>query len=214
MPRREPLDAVEDEGAPERLANPLVVRRFEQVREQGAVDQDERTVTPRALGVHHPGDELLAGAAIAHEDDTGVAARHDRGAIRERPHRWREGDELGAGPPRHHAFPRRLELAQERSLRRDGPEDVPHELVGVERLGHVARRAVAQRVDHVGNARVARHHDDRRLGRLATDAPEEREPVDPGHPHVADGDVEGLLPDELRSLRPIGGLGHVMALVL
>ena len=73
--REEPL-AVAD-GAREGAAHVPEEFRFEQGRrEGGTVDRLERRPPAGALGVDRPGDELLAGAGLAADQDRALGAGH------------------------------------------------------------------------------------------------------------------------------------------
>src|SRR5207247_10793736 len=50
----------------------------QRVRERGRIDGHERLVTARALPMNGAGDQLLAGAALAGDDDGGGRPRHLR----------------------------------------------------------------------------------------------------------------------------------------
>src|SRR5690606_33271900 len=61
---------------------------------RGAVDRDERSAGARALIVDHPHDELLAGAALAMDEDRRIQRSDPRGKLQDVLHRLAAGDEL------------------------------------------------------------------------------------------------------------------------
>src|SRR5207245_7879733 len=68
--------------------------RLDQVlRDGGAVHLDERLLRPRALPVDLPGDELLPRAALAMDQDGGVARRGARDRLADGLERRRFADE-------------------------------------------------------------------------------------------------------------------------
>lgn len=215
--RRQRIEPVEHEGAAEGAREPLAAGRQaavraspEQIGEHHAVREDERPVAARPLRVQRPRDELLAGAALADDQERHVAPGEDREPPGELAHDGRGRHEHLARRARDRLRARLVELPLERAPLVDRPHDPPRELVGVEGLGDVVHRAVAQRLHDVGDLAVGGHQDDRRLGRLAADPAQQREPAHLRHLHVADGQVEGVRGQEVRGLRAVARFGHLM----
>ena len=65
----------------------------EVARDGGHVDGDERSAGPGRVGVDGAGDELLAGAALAHEQDGHLRPRHPPDLLVDVDHRRRAADE-------------------------------------------------------------------------------------------------------------------------
>ena len=114
------------------------IRSFGQ---RGAVDLDQRPLHAGALGVDGVGDELLAGAALADDEDVGVGAGHRVQHLEHALHRRRG--------PEHPPVPRLLGQlpTQLLSLGDETPvlERLAHQaqhLLGVEGLGHEIERTL------------------------------------------------------------------------
>ena len=63
-------------------------------RQRGAIDLDERAAGARALGVDGVGGQLLARAALSHDEDVGVRRRDRVEQLEDTPHRGRAAKHL------------------------------------------------------------------------------------------------------------------------
>ena len=177
--------------------------------DRGAVDVDERAVGPVAHLVHEPGDELLAGAVLAVDQDAG---RRRRDLLDDRAHLF----EAGALPD--HA-PRRVGQAVLEGLVlalqpvhleqvADGQEDP----VAVEGLLEEVVGAPPRGFHRGFDRSVARDHHDRQVRPPLVEVGEDLEPVPARHLDVEE--------DQLRILGEGGEAGlavrrqdHLVALV-
>ena len=145
-------------------------RGFEQVRRDGAgVDGDEGLVAARRVGVDGLGDELLAGAALALDQNGGAAGSDLRDEVEEAQHRLALADDVfevvallqGA-----------LELDDLffGAVAGDGGANVGEQLLVVPRLLDEVFRAGADGVDYVADRAEGGDHDDRKVGLHLDDA--------------------------------------------
>ena len=169
----------------------------------GAVERDERLVLAGAVDVQGLGDQLLARAALAGDQDRGGR----RGDLPElghhRVHRRRAADhpfetellvelplELDIGA---------LEPLRLRRLVGDGPQ-----LVDVQRLDQVIRGPGLHGGDGRLDGAVAGEDHDAGVGQLALGLGQDLHPADPFHDEVGDDDVEDLLLDQAQGLVAAG----------
>ena len=187
--------------------------RLEQVgRQVAGVDRDERLVGARRVAVDGPRHQLLAGAALAGDEDGRAARRrlddqvedllHPRAAADDagelvvaRLQVLLEGDVLGHQPP---------------AL--DGVVEDDQHLVVLERLGDVVERALLHRADRRLHRGERRHHDHRQL---VVDRPhrvEDLQPVHLRHHHVGDDGVERRRARQFEPVATGRGDAHGVAL--
>ena len=210
--RRHLADLVQEEGAaPRRREESLLVAHragegalhvaeqlaLQQVLRQGAaVDRQEGAVGPVREVVDVAGDDLLAGAALALDQDGGIGGRHHLGELEHVGEAARLADGPGDGA---------LVLAADVLLElavlhpdlaefAGAPQDREQLVVG-ERLLDVVEGPRVDRPDRGLERGLRRHQDDRRhrillLGRL-----QDVESGDLGHPHVGQHDVVAAGPD-------------------
>src|SRR5687768_1283207 len=159
------------------------------LRNRGAVDRGEGLFPPRAHPMDGPGDDLLAGAALAGQQYgrrvCGDAARE----LDQVPHGPALRDEQVASPLRAQRGAQRVDLtAEPLALLRllDGERD----FIGAERLGEIVVRALAHRLERRILPAVRTHHDHERAAAFGAEAPQEGEPVHLRHPDVAEDHVE------------------------
>ena len=160
--------------------------RFEQrFRDGTAVDGHERAIAPRTGAMDGLCEQFLAGAALAAQQNAGVA----------------DGDQLGS---RQHGLERRIAgddallpvaggVAGDRGRCRHlrGAGDLRYEVAAVERLGEVAEHAALRCSDRVGNRAVGSENDDRQRRIAAMDLLEQRHAVHAAHAQVGDDHLRG-----------------------
>ena len=166
---------------------------LEQVGRQGAaVDGDERGLGPVRVHVDGPGDELLAGAALALEEDRAPGRGGGLDEVEDVLHGLALADDVGEAE----ALPELVlepdvlvleALALEGLL--DGHEQ---ELVVLERLLDVVEGADLHGRDGRLDRAVGRDDDDRDQGIDPLDPPQDLDAVHPRHEKVEEDDVEGL----------------------
>ncbi len=179
-------------GAGERAALMAEELAFEEVaRDRRAVQRHERAAPARRVHVDGACDQLLAGAALALDEDGRVAVGEAADGLEDLLHRHAGADERDAG------------LVASDHLRADAADGIlepvhfggtrdecPH-LVEIEGLREVVEGAAFHRFDGVRH-RVLRgdhDHDDRRFG--LADACQHVEAAHVGHPDVEDRDIVG-----------------------
>ena len=177
----------------------------QRLRNGGAVDGDERiAMTGRQL-VERARRQLLAGAALAREQDGRGRGRrqleqaehlpHDRA----RPHELSVTPDLLQGPPEERHFPRGLRLLQ-RLLDQDP------EAGDIERLRQVIVGPLLKGGDGGLDRRVPGQDDDRGERQLVLERAEESEPVEPRHDEIAHDHAGQERPRLLERRPAVGGL--------
>ena len=151
--------------------------RLEQVLGNGcAVDGDEGRVAARAEHVQRPGEQLLAGPALAFDEH----GRISRGrSLQRREHFPQRG--VVAHEQRRAASHRQFFLEQQ-ILGHDAPlvqrsGDEQQQMVGIDRLGKKVERALFHCRDGIFDAAVSGHDDHRHLGVDFLRRPKHTEPV-------------------------------------
>ena len=165
----------------------------------GAVDLHERPLGARALGVHGIGSQLLAGAALAHDEYIGVGGGHRVEKLENAAHGGRAAQHLAVA----HLLG---ELATE--IRGLGEEVPPLEglaeqgehLRGVEGLGDEVEGAFLGRLHRLRDRAVAGHDDHFDVGIAAAQDLEETHAVAVGENEVDEGH------GEIGVVHPGGGL--------
>ena len=172
--------------------------------EHRAVQAHQGLKGSAALGVDRPGDELLAGAALALDEDGFRRRGHAADLLAQTLHRRARTDHLGrlrAGLPRGGRFAHQAAVP-------DGLADQRFNLVGAERLLDVVERAVAHRLDRRGDRGVGRHHHDLRPVTPPLELDDQLQAGHPRHLHVGDNAIERHAGDPLEGLRPARAAAH------
>ena len=165
--------------------------RLEQVRRQVAgVDGDERAIRPRRMLVQRPRHQLLAGAALAVDENGRPARRGLDDQVEHLPHARAAADDVAE------AVRVRLKVLLERAILGDEPallqrvaQDHQHFVV-LERLGDVVERAALHRGDGVLDRGKRRDHQDRQVVVDLPDLVERRDAVHAGQHDVEDRGIE------------------------
>ena len=106
-------------GAGERALDVAEQLAFQQARRQGgAVDLDERLAGPRAVVVDAPGQQFLAGAALAAEQHGGSAGGHLADQLQQLPHRRAGADDAVRWPAAMASRYRRVAIGRSATARR------------------------------------------------------------------------------------------------
>ena len=162
--------------------------------------------------MERPGDQLLAGSALAVDQD----GRPGRGGlddqIEDLPHARAAANDFSEPVlMRLQVLPQRAVLGDQPPLGERVAKDDQH-LVVLERLGDVVEGAALHRRDRVLDRGVRRDHQDRQVVVYFLDFVERRDPVHPRHHDVHDHDVERHASDELEAGRGVCGQPHLVAL--
>ena len=215
---RHAADLVEEDAALVReLEQPLLGRdragerapdvtkqiRLEQIRRQTAgVDGDERPVDARRIGMHRPGHQFLAGAALSLHEDGRAARRRLAHQVEHALHAGTPADDVAeAMRLRLQALAQRAVLGHEPTLRDRIADDHEHVVV-LERLFDEVKRAAFEGLPGVARRAEGRDHDHRQLVVHPLELFERLDAVDPGHHHVDDRGVEALALGRLQPLLP------------
>ena len=146
-------------------------------RDRAAIDRDERPVAPRAQLMDRLGAELLAGPALAGDEDRGAALCRAFDHVVDRPHRQRGANEAAKSAVLGDVV-RRGEAFEVPSLQRVSHRD--QEAVRGERLDDEVVGTLAHRIDRDLD-RAVRGHDDHRAGQAALlDRAQDLDAVDVG----------------------------------
>ena len=189
--------------------------RFDQVLGQRrAVDLDPRAVSPVALLVERVREELLAGAALAHDEHIGVGVRHRRDRLQHALDTRRAAEDFGVGDlVAEPAFEVGVLADQLPVLERVLEE--AQELVRLERLLEDVKRAGTLRGFHRLAYRTVRgddEHFERRIASLQLSG--ELQPVAVGQHQIHDGGVRVALDEGAQRLPHASGGAHTVAFAL
>jgi hypothetical protein len=199
------------DGARERAFEVAEELALEQrLRNRSAVHRHERVVAPGTGGMDRARHQLLAGAALARDEDVGGRRR----AAGDLPAYRLDGDAradevLPDGVPMDHALTQARRLKRASMLQHAG--DAADEIVDAERLLQVVTGAFLQRLDGRLDGGVAGDHDD---GRERIHDPrllEDVEPAEARKDDVGDDDVEVLRLEAGQGLLGAAGGGDVVA---
>ena len=187
--------------------------RLEEVRRQVAgVDGDERLVGSRRVLMERPRHELLAGAALAVDQNRGAARRRLHDQVEDLLHPRAAADDL-AEPVgvRLEILAEHAVLGDEAALGQGVAHDGEHFVV-LERLGDVVEGAALHRGDRALDRRERRDHQHRQLVVYLLQLVERGHAVHARHHDVDDGGVEGDRAGELQPFGGVGGEAHRVAL--
>src|SRR5581483_4942737 len=168
------------------------LRLEERLRHGGAVHLDERPARPLALRVDRVGDDLLAGAALALDEDRRLAAGRGLDDAPDALHRLALADELMDAACLRQLLLEAL-LAIDEAPPLEGLPDEMQDLVGGEGLRDVVVSAALDGVDRGGDRPLTRNHDDLGRGPAPLHAVEELEAADARQREVGEHDVDLLL---------------------
>ena len=165
---------------------------FDQLfRQRGAVDEDERLVRPRAALVDEAGDEFLARAAFAFDQDGHVAARDFLRHADHATHGLVVADQqAGLGALLEPGAQGLVLCNNGLEFQRLGDEDPqsPH----VERLRQVIVGALLHRLDGVFDRAVRCHQNEQRVAADLARLLEQLEAAHARHAHVSEDEVVGM----------------------
>ena len=162
------------------------------VRDSRAVDGDERRPPSRRLEMNRARHQLLAGAALAAQQNGRVVGDHASDQLVNFLHRGAAADYLAADELAAHLV---LQTVEIRGLRADFHRalDRRGDQVKIgERLGQVIVRAALHRLDRVVHRARRGDHDDQRADGFAVRCGQYVEAAVAGHDDVEEGDVEAI----------------------
>ena len=156
----------------------------ERFGQRGAVHLDERAARGERILVQDVGDQFLARARLARDEDGGIGRRRAPDHLEDARHLRAGADDLvpqplvGLGRGRVHLRFLLLRIEEGAHLLED--------VLDVERLVQVIERAEHRRLDGDGGGREGGHHDDRHrlAARRLGDFPQRLQPRHVGHLHV------------------------------
>ena len=171
----------------------------QRVGEGGAVDRDERFAVARAAVVERAGDQLLAGAGLAEEQDRRVARRDRVEAVHHPAHDGRATDDLFGRIQARELQARLAQLALNRHLGRD-PLDAQRDVFAGKRLPEVVVGAFPDGRDGLVNLGEGGHQDHDRGRPPFPHQPEQRQAIELREPDVGQHDVDRQRRHELQGL--------------
>ena len=157
-------------GGGERPLDVAEERGFQQIGGHGAgVHRHKRLVPARRIGVDRLGDQLLAGPALALDQNGRAGGSHLRHQVKNAQHRLAFADNVFKVVA---LLQRALELdiLFFRTLPGDGRANIGQKLFVVPRLLDKVLRSAIHRVDHVADRAVGGDHDDRQVRLALPDA--------------------------------------------
>ena len=194
----EPLLRIDRSG--ERAFHVPEERRLEEVRRQVAgVDGDERAVRARGIGVNRARDQLLAGAALALDENRRTARRRLDDQVEHLTHLRAAADDVGElVVALLDVLPQRPVLGHQPPPLHGVADDDQH-LVVLEGLGDVVERAALHRRNGALDRGIGGDDDHRQVLVDPLQLVERRNPVQARHHDVDDGRVEWQRTRELQS---------------
>ena len=192
---------------------PLVPEQLaldEVLRDGRAVHLDERLVAPRRAPVERLRDELLAGAALAGDEDRRGGVRHLPDDVVDGLHRRRLAHERRTFPVREvRVDVLALEVVGARRL-----GDDLLQLLLLEGLRDVVERPRLERRDRAVHRAVGGDDDDRDVGELGGDPPQQLHPAELRHHEVRHDHVHRRLLQDAERLLAVCGGGDLVPLAL
>ena len=175
----------------------------ERLRKGAAVDGDERSGAARTRSVDRPRDQLLAGAALALDEDVALVVLQAAHLALQRADRRGAPDQLGRVVPLGELL-LELPIPVEETAAIDRLADCGADPVDVfERFLQVVERAAAHAADRALDARVAGHHDDLDLGPVPAQLIEEVEPAAIAEEQIEQNHVEIRVLETLARAFPV-----------
>jgi hypothetical protein len=172
--------------------------------ECAAAHFDERFVPSRRAVVDRPGEEGLAGAALAGHQDRGAAVGDGLDEVEDLEHLVVVADDVLEAEPEVELLLQGLVLEDE-GLLADGLLDRDADFVVDDRLREVVERAELDRLDGALDRAVARDHDGHDVGEAALEGAEEFGGLDAGHVDVGEQDFDlGAFHDRHRLVGLVG----------
>ena len=180
--------------------------------ERGAVHLDHRPRLPGAAVVKRIGDQLLPRSALATDEHGHVRVGDLFNHLEHPSHRGALADDLLEAEDLVHLLEQAAVIAAQEPRFHDAPDD-DAELVVVERLGKVVRRAELHRLDRDLLRAVGGDHDDRQVGIDRPGVLENLHAVRAVHAEIGDHEVEASGLDPSESFLAAGGRLDLVALL-
>src|ERR1019366_10035519 len=183
----------------------LALQQF--FRERGAIDDDERLALAPAPSMDLPGDNVLAGAALAGEQYSRVAGGGLAGSFEQVLHREAARVEQRL----------LIDGAAQCAIFRLKDPDLQRAIDGVlnllerERLGDIVVGAGLHRLDGIFNGRISSHQNYQALGCAPLDLAQQFQPAHLGHPGVGQNQIELRLGEHNHGLRAVLGRANLVA---
>ncbi len=200
------------DGGSKRAFDVAEERGLEQLGGHGAgVDGNERLVAARRVGVDGLGDDLLAGAALALNQDRGTAGRDLRDQVEDAQHDLAFAHDVGE-------VVALLEGALELkvfflgAVAGNGGADVGEQLLVVPGLLDEVLRAGADGLDDVIDGAVGRDHDDGQIGLALLELRQQLEAALAGQSEIEEDEVEARLIEQAQPLLAVGRGFHGVVL--
>ena len=183
----------------------LVAKQFrlDQVLRQGrAVDLDERALRPAAAHVNGVGDQFLADAVLAVDQDIGIALGHGIDQVEQLAHLLAAADHVSEGILPAHLFLQPLVLGSLHLQAGSAIQD-RQQAAGIQvgLLDEVEGASLAG-FERAGDGADTTDHDHLRRGVDGLELPEQRNAVDVGQQDVDQHDLGPPRPEQLQGARP------------
>ncbi len=199
-------------GAGEGAAGVAEELALQQVlRNRRAVDRHERAAASRRLGVDGPGENLLAGAALAGEQHRGLELCRALDELQHLDHDVRGGDDRPLSDDALDVPPQQRVLAAQ-AFALPGLAQGQQRLGGREGLREVVVGAPLHGFDGEIRAAMGRHQDQGGAGQPARQLRQKLEPIDARHPQVAEHRVHRALLEQGERRGPVRGRQHLVLL--
>jgi hypothetical protein len=202
---------------------PLVAEELaldEALGQRSAVDPDERALGAIRVAMQRRGDQLLARAALADDQDGRIGRGRPADRLEDLAHRGALADErrlvvralVGRGTRVAAGLrPQRADFLGQGALPQRSLQG-QHDLVEIERLGEVVIGSPAHRLDGGGRPAQGGDDDDRQVGQLRAQLRQDLHAVAAGHLEVEQDGVRRLLGDLGQRLSAVGRLQGLIAL--
>ncbi|OQC67537.1 MAG: hypothetical protein BWX47_02015 [candidate division Hyd24-12 bacterium ADurb.Bin004] len=156
--------------------------------EAAAVHCQEGPGRPAAVVVYRPRHQLLAGSALAGDDDGALLVGHDPHLFEELQHHFRLAHYLGEVEAGAH-LPAQNPVLGEHLTDLKRPLQRNHELFDLERLYQIVAGTLPHGLHSAVYARIGRHDDPHQLGVEPAEFGQQIDPVHPRHAQIHQGDV-------------------------
>ena len=169
------------------------------------MDGDERPGGPPAVGMDGPGQDALAGAALAAQQRCRLARRRLEGHLQGCTHPRLIGLQIDLGQDRPNLLFQLLDLRLQPPHPRDAIKQQA-KLVGGERLGQVVEGPATHGLDRRFDCCIGRHYHHLQLRRNAEQPRQQVQPLLLGQTKVQQGHLERAMPQQFQGRRAVAGL--------
>ena len=193
------------------MAKEFTLQKF--ARDGATVDGNKGFLLAGAVEVHRPGDQFLAGAGFAEDEDGRIGLNNLFHLLEDRLHRRTAADHVGKMVFAAQLLAQVLILGNEAALFQ-GVVEENFQFFNVDRFSEVIKSPLFHRLDCRLGRSVSGHEDDMGLRCLLFDPAQNIEAADPRHKEIGDDDGKGRLGEALQGIFAAVGGGNLIARLL